>query len=56
MLTDEVKKAIEKSVLCWLATQSEDGYPTFSPNEAFLHDEADGIPVASIASPQGSGS
>ena len=52
VLTGEVKRGIERSVLCWLATQSEDGYPNVSPKEAFLHDGGDKILIANIASPE----
>ena len=32
-LTTEIKKAIDQSVLCWLATVSKEGIPNVSPKE-----------------------
>lgn len=52
LLTEKVEKSIESSVLCWLATVSEDGTPNVSPKEAFLHDGDGKILIAHIASPQ----
>ena len=52
MITEEVARSIDSSVLCWLATVSEDGTPNVSPKEAFLHDGNGRILVAHIASPQ----
>lgn len=51
MITKEIQKAIDASVLCWLATVSEDGSPSVSPKEAFLHDGKGHIIIANIASP-----
>lgn len=51
MLSREVIEAIDQSVLCWLATISEDGFPNVSPKEAFVHDCQGKILVANIASP-----
>jgi len=51
MITDEIIESMERSVLCWLSTLSEDGYPNVSPKEAFTHDGAGKILVANIASP-----
>ena len=51
-LTTEIKKYIDQSVLCWLATVSEDGVPNVSPKEIFNYYESDKIIVANIASPQ----
>lgn len=51
MLTPEVHAAAKKSVLCWLATVSEDGQPNVSPKEVFrVHDEQR-LVIANIASP-----
>ena len=52
MITEEIAKSIGSSVLCWLATVSEDGLPNVSPKEAFLHDGEGKILVANIASPK----
>ena len=51
-LKAEVKAALDKSVLCWLATTSKEGVPNVSPKEIFSHFGADKIIVANIASPQ----
>ncbi len=50
-MTDEVKKYIEKSVLCWLATADESGEPNVSPKEIFLHGGNNNLLIANIASP-----
>ncbi|HHB51786.1 MAG TPA: pyridoxamine 5'-phosphate oxidase family protein [Saprospiraceae bacterium] len=50
-LTDEIKKYIDKSVLCWLATSSSDNLPNVSPKEAFSHYN-DTVIIANITSPQ----
>ncbi len=52
VITDDCARYIESSVLCWLATASEDGFPNVSPKEAFLLNEKGRILVANIASPQ----
>ena len=52
MITEEIANSIESSVLCWLATVSEDDVPNVSPKEAFLHDGHGRILVANIASAQ----
>lgn len=52
MLNKEVKKYIDKSVLCWLATASNDNIPNVSPKEIFNYYNEDYIIVANIASPQ----
>ena len=50
-ITYEVKKYIEKSVLCWLATVDQHNEPNVSPKEMFaLYDDST-ILVANIASP-----
>ncbi len=51
-LTEEIKKYIEKSVLCWLATSSNDNIPNVSPKEVFIHHGTSNIIIANIASPQ----
>ena len=52
VLTDEVKKSMDESVLCWLATVSGDGIPNVSPKEMFIHHEENKVLIANIASPQ----
>lgn len=52
MLTNEIKKAINDSVLCWLATSSLDNFPNVSPKEVFTYFGDSVILVANIASPQ----
>jgi len=51
-LTKEIKSCIDKSVLCWLATVSNENIPNVSPKEIFAHYETDKIIIANIASPQ----
>ncbi|BFM51334.1 pyridoxamine 5'-phosphate oxidase family protein [Marinomonas sp. THO17] len=52
MLTDEVKKSIEESVLCWLATADSSGEPNCSPKEVFTHHDSNTLLIAHIASPE----
>ena len=51
-LTEDIKKYIECSVLCWLATSDKDGIPNVSPKEVFTYSEQNTILIAHIASPQ----
>lgn len=51
-LTTEIKKYIDESVLCWLATSSAESIPNVSPKEIFKYYETDKIIIANIASPQ----
>lgn len=51
-LTREIKKCIDKSVLCWLATASQENIPNVSPKEIFNYYKTNNIIVANIASPQ----
>ncbi len=51
-LTTEIKKHLNKSVLCWLATASAENVPNVSPKEIFTHYGKDKIIIANIASPQ----
>ena len=51
-LTNEIKKYIDKSVLCWLATASIENIPNASPKEIFTYYGTDNIIIANIASPQ----
>ncbi|MFK7926538.1 MAG: pyridoxamine 5'-phosphate oxidase family protein [Bacteroidia bacterium] len=52
MLTDEIKKSIKNSVLCWLASSYIDGTPNVSPKEIFTYYGVSKIIIANIASPQ----
>lgn len=52
MLQPKIKKYIDKSVLCWLATVSKDLIPNVSPKEIFTDYQDRFIIVANIASPQ----
>jgi len=47
-----IKRSINKSVLCWLATVNEHGIPNVSPKEIFTHFRKNSIIIANIASPQ----
>lgn len=50
MLTPDQRRAIDRSVLCWLATASADAQPGVSPKEIFtLHQDL--ILIANVASP-----
>ena len=51
-LSPEIKYYMDKSVLCWLATASQDNIPNVSPKEIFTHYKNDQIIIANIASPQ----
>jgi len=51
-LNNEIKKYIDQSVLCWLATSSNENIPNVSPKEVFTYYGDDSIIVANIASPQ----
>lgn len=50
MLTDDIRRLIDESVLCWLATSSAEGQPSVSPKEIFAA-FGDSIIIANIASP-----
>ena len=50
-ITTEIKKSMDSSVLCWLATVSSEGTPNVSPKEVFTYFK-DEIIIANIASPQ----
>lgn len=52
MLTTKIKKSIDQSVLCWLATSSSENFPNVSPKEIFTYYTDDFIIIANIASPQ----
>lgn len=51
MLTPDVHTAMERSILCWLATVSDTGQPNVSPKEVFAPFDAEHMVIANIASP-----
>jgi uncharacterized protein len=51
MLNDQIKKYIENSVLCWLATSDRDNFPNVSPKEMFTNEGDKILLIAHIASP-----
>jgi len=51
MITTEVKKYIDKSVLCWLATSNKENEPNVSPKEMFTFQDDNILLIANIASP-----
>ncbi|MFT4031458.1 MAG: pyridoxamine 5'-phosphate oxidase family protein [Siphonobacter sp.] len=51
MINDEVKKYIDKSVLCWLATCNKQNEPNVSPKEMFTYKDDTTLLIANIASP-----
>ena len=51
MLTDEIKKSISESILCWLATSNQQGEPNCSPKEVFTFKDNSEVVIANIASP-----
>ncbi|MEZ4398052.1 MAG: pyridoxamine 5'-phosphate oxidase family protein [Candidatus Krumholzibacteriia bacterium] len=51
MLSDEIRGAMQESVLCWLATATRDGVPNVSPKEMFVPYGEDCVLIANIASP-----
>ncbi|WP_282135035.1 pyridoxamine 5'-phosphate oxidase family protein [Seonamhaeicola maritimus] len=51
-LTKNIKKYIDKSVLCWLATSSSKNIPNVSPKEIFTCYDNETIIIANVASPQ----
>ncbi|MEO0533917.1 MAG: pyridoxamine 5'-phosphate oxidase family protein [Cyanobacteria bacterium P01_A01_bin.123] len=52
MFTEDVLHKIDRSVLCWLATTSQDGVPNVSPKEIFVAANNDTLLIANVASPQ----
>jgi len=51
MLTDAVREAAHRSVLCWLATVDAKGQPNVSPKEVWAIADEQHVVVAHIASP-----
>ena len=52
MITTEIIKSINNSVLCWLATTSANGHPNVSPKEIFSNYGDQYLLIANIMSPQ----
>lgn len=52
MLTDAVREAASRSVLCWLATVDAEGQPNVSPKEVWAIADDMHVVVANIDSPQ----
>lgn len=52
MITEDIKKYIGQSVLCWLATVSKEGIPNVSPKEIFTWLDEEHLIIANIASPK----
>lgn len=52
ILTTDIKKYINQSVLCWLATVSSELQPNVSPKEIFTIYGEEHILIANIASPR----
>ena len=51
MINADVKKYINQSVLCWLATSDSDNFPNVSPKEVFTWHDDNIFLIAHIASP-----
>ena len=51
LLTDAVRDAARRSVLCWLATVDAEGQPNVSPKEVWTVFDDHHVVVANIASP-----
>jgi len=51
MITADIKKSLEDSVLCWLASVSKDGVPNVTPKETFTSYDDKMVLIANIASP-----
>lgn len=51
MLNDAIRMSMWESVLCWLATATNDGIPNVSPKEMFVPYGDDCVLIANIASP-----
>lgn len=52
ILTEDIQRSADESVLCWLATSSPTGEPNVSPKEIFACFGDTEIIVANIASPR----
>jgi len=49
LLTDAVREAARRSVLCWLATVDAEGQPNVSPKEVWAIADDQHVVVANIA-------
>jgi uncharacterized protein len=52
MITDDIRDAMDRAVLCWLASVNADGAPNVSPKEVFAAVSDSELAIAHIASPQ----
>ncbi|MFZ1410308.1 MAG: pyridoxamine 5'-phosphate oxidase family protein [Micropruina sp.] len=52
MLTPDAVSLFSRSVLCWLSTVGDDGWPSVSPKEIFVASSPTQILIADIASPR----
>ncbi|MEQ9617167.1 MAG: pyridoxamine 5'-phosphate oxidase family protein [Phycisphaerales bacterium] len=50
IISSDVREAIDRSVLCWLATATRAGEPSVSPKQVFTHRDGT-ILISNIASP-----
>lgn|SRR5690606_163461 len=51
MINTEVKKYIQQSILCWLATSNIKNEPNVSPKEIFTYGDGETLLIANLASP-----
>ncbi len=51
MIDKDIKKYIDESVLCWLATSNGQNEPNVSPKEMFTYQDDKTLLIANIASP-----
>ena len=51
LLTEPIREAARRSVLCWLATVDAEGQPNASPKEVWAIADEQHVVVANIASP-----
>jgi predicted pyridoxine 5'-phosphate oxidase superfamily flavin-nucleotide-binding protein len=51
LLTEPIREAARRSVLCWLATVDAEGRPNVSPKEVWAIADEQHVVVANIASP-----
>lgn len=51
MISEAVKKYIDESVLCWLATSNRQNEPNVSPKEIFTYQDEKRLLIANVASP-----
>jgi uncharacterized protein len=51
MIDNDIKKCIDNSVLCWLATCDDELFPNVSPKEMFTYKDESTLLIANLASP-----